>query len=208
METTSPAPQVEWAVAQRPLPGESVSGDRHAAMTHRRGMTLAVIDGIGHGPEAARAAELATDTLNLQPGNSPLAHLGSCHAALAGSRGVVMTLAEFNLQEQTLTLCGVGNVDATLCRAAPTAGTPARESALLRGGVVGSQLPSAYASVMQVHPGDLLIMASDGVRTDYGRDLAWRSQLQHLADQLIEKNFKGTDDALVLVARVREQNHE
>ncbi len=208
METASTLQRIEWAVAHRPIPGESVSGDRHVALTHRRGVTLAVIDGVGHGPDAAKAADLAVGTLRLQPERSPLAHLNCCHLALAESRGAVMTLAEFNLREQTLTLCGVGNVEAVLYRAAPPAGTPPQERALLRGGVVGAQLPEPYASVMPVHPGDVLMMASDGLRPDFPRELAWLSHLQHLADDLLEKNFRGHDDALVLVARFRSQDDE
>ena len=93
MEIASSLQQIEWAVAQRALPGESVSGDRHVVLPHRRGVTLAVIDGIGHGPEAAKAAELAADTLRLMPDNNLLVHLNCCHLALANTRGVVMTLA-------------------------------------------------------------------------------------------------------------------
>src|SRR5205823_4595645 len=116
MEIASSLQQVEWAVAQRALPGESVSGDRHVVLPHRRGVTLAVIDGLGHGTEAAKAAELAAATLRRMPENNLLAHLNCCHLALTNSRGVVMTLAEFNLRDHTLTLCGVGNVEATLFR--------------------------------------------------------------------------------------------
>lgn len=208
MEISSPLQRIEWAVAQRALPGQNVSGDRHVALSHPRGVTLAVIDGIGHGPEAAKAAELAVDTLRLFPENSPLAQLNCCHLALGSSRGVVMTLAEFNLRDQSLTLCGIGNVEATLFRANPGPGTPARESALLRGGVVGGQLPAPHASVIPVGAGDILVMASDGLRADFARELPARSQLQHLADHLLEKTFKGTDDALVLVARFREATDE
>lgn len=208
MEINSPLQRIEWAVAHRTLSGQTVSGDRHAVLPHRRGVTLAVIDGIGHGPEAAKAAALAVDTLRLFPENSPLAQLNCCHLALANSRGVVMTLAEFNLRDQTLTLCGVGNVEATLFRATPGTDAPAREEALLRGGVVGGQLPAPHASSFPVDAGDILVMASDGLRQDFTRELPARGNLQHLADHLLEKNLKGTDDALVLVARFKEQADE
>lgn len=208
MEITSSLPQFDWAVAQRALPGESVSGDRHVVLPHRRGVTLAVIDGIGHGPEAAKAADLAAETLRLLPDSNLLVHLNCCHLALAHSRGAVMTLAEFNLRDRTLTLCGVGNVQATLFRSASGPGIPAQECALLRAGIVGSQLPAPYASIIPVQPGDTLVMISDGVRADYSRELPWLSHLQHLADGLLEKNFKGNDDALVLLARFKDPSDE
>jgi negative regulator of sigma-B (phosphoserine phosphatase) len=208
MEIASPLQRIDWAVAQRALPGEDVSGDRHLILAHQRGLMLAVIDGCGHGPEAAKAAEIAADTLRLMPESDLLFHLHRCHRALAGSRGVVMTLAEFNTGNGTLNLCGVGNVEATLFHAAPAAGEPPEESALLRGGVVGAQLPEPFASVIRVQPGDVLIMASDGLRPDFTRDVVLRNPPQRLADHILDKNFKGSDDALVLVARFREQDDE
>jgi negative regulator of sigma-B (phosphoserine phosphatase) len=204
MVTANPLPQIDWAVAQRALPGESVSGDRHVVLTHRRGVMLAVIDGCGHGPEAAKAADLAAHTLRLMPESEVLFHLNRCHLSLTQSRGAVMTLAEFNIGAGTLTLCGVGNVEATLFRAAPRQGVPAEESALLRGGVVGAQLPEPYATIIPVQTADVLVMASDGVRPDFVREQALRTPPQRLADLILEKNFKGNDDALVLVARFRE----
>jgi serine phosphatase RsbU (regulator of sigma subunit) len=208
METASSTDRLEWAVAQRPLPGQTVSGDRHVVLPHRRGVTLGVIDGVGHGPEAAKAAELAANTLRLVPESNLLTHLHRCHLALAKSRGAVMTLVEFNVRDLTLTLCGVGNVEAVVIHVATGQGTPAQESALLRGGVVGDQLPAPHASVVPLRPGDLLVMSSDGVRTDFSREIPWRSSLQHLADHMLEKYAKDTDDALVLLARLREQTDE
>ena len=154
MEIASTLHRIEWGVASRPLTGESVSGDVHVILPHRRGVLLAAIDGCGHGPEAARAAELAALTLRSMPESSVLFHLNRCHVALANTRGVVMTLADLNIRDQTLTLCGVGNVECTLFRAGAPAGSPVAETALLRGGVVGGQMPEPYASVIPVHPGD------------------------------------------------------
>lgn len=190
------------------MPGESLSGDLHVVLPHRHGVMLAAIDGCGHGPEAARAAEMAAASLRQKPESTVISHLNRCHLALDGSRGAVMTLADFNHRDQTLTLCGVGNVETTLFRAAASGGTPPQETALLRGGVVGAQLPEPYASVIPVYPGDVLVMATDGVRTDFGQELALRSQPQRLADHLLEKHYKGNDDALVLVVRFRESEDE
>lgn len=201
METASSPLPLDWGCASRPAPGESVSGDAHVVEPHGRGVLLAVIDGCGHGPEAAHAAKVAATTLRAVPESPADFHLNRCHTALADTRGVVMTLADYNRRQQTLTLCGIGNVEATVFRAAPAAGAPAAESALLRGGVLGAQLPSPYASTVPVHAGDTLVMVSDGVRATFDRDQALLLPVQRLADLILDKNFKGADDALVLVAR-------
>jgi hypothetical protein len=52
-----------------------------------------------------------------------------------------------------------------------------------------------------VGAGDMLLFATDGVRTDFTVPFLPTGSPQHLADRLLESNAKGTDDALVLVAR-------
>lgn len=208
MDLAKAQPPLDWAVAQKSIPGQNVSGDAHVVLPHRDGVLLAVIDGSGHGPEAAEAAHLAVATLREEPASPVQLHLHRCHVSMAHSRGAVMTLADFNAKQKTLTLCGVGNVEATLFHAHPAPGAPAQESALLRGGVVGAQLPEPYASTLPVFAGDVLVMASDGIRLDLTRDQALRLLPQRLADWLLERNFKGTDDALALVVRFRDHENE
>jgi serine/threonine protein phosphatase PrpC len=117
-----------------------------------------------------------------------------------------MTLVTLDAADGTITWCGVGNVEARLFRHHDNGGV-SPESALLRGGTVGSRLPVLYASVIPVNPGDVLIMVSDGIRPDYEHDVPFRSPPQRIADHILQKYYKGTDDALVLVARINETNH-
>lgn len=208
MNLASPSLPVEWAVAEQAAPQESVSGDAHLMLPHSQGLLLAVIDGSGHGPEAAHATKLAVDVLREAPEQSVIAHLHRCHEALAGSRGVVMTLADYHQQDRTLTLCGVGNVEATLFRAHPAQGSARQEAALLRGGVVGDHLPAPMATLVPVHPGDVLVMATDGVRTDFTADAVLRCPPRQSAGLLLRKHVRGNDDALVLVVRFPDFRHE
>jgi hypothetical protein len=173
-----------------------VSGDLHLVQAYDRGALLAVVDGIGHGPEATRAAELAVNALRQRPGDSVLALIKRCHIALQQTRGVVLTVASFNKPDRTVTWGGVGNVEGLLVHS-----DSVQEHALLRGGTVGASLPPLYAGVIPVHRGDLLILASDGIRSEYDRDLPIKGSPQWIADHVLGKYFKGTDDACVLVAR-------
>ncbi len=50
-------PLVEYAVAKFVLPGQCESGDHHLVCCNPSGILIAAIDGIGHGEEAAYAAE-------------------------------------------------------------------------------------------------------------------------------------------------------
>ncbi len=208
MDLASPSLPLEWGAAEQAAPRESVTADAHLLLPTSTGLLLAVIDGLGHGPEAAHATQLALAALRAAPEQSVIAHLRRCHAALTDSRGVVMTLADYNQQEGTLTCCGVGNVEAVLFRARPAAGGAQQESAMLRGGVVGSHLPEPFATIMPVHAGDVLVMASDGLRHDFSRDTVLRSPPRQSAGALLRKHARGTDDAVVLVVRFPEPRHE
>lgn len=198
---------IDWAVAQRALPGEEVSGDLSLVQPHENGALLAVVDGVGHGPEATQAATIALEQLRRHPQQSVHSLFSRCHAALNQTRGAVMTLASYHAIDRTITWCGIGNVEGLLFRAGLPAGAAPTERALLRGGLLGEQLPLFYASVVPVHEDDLLILASDGLRVDFELDVPFRLPPQRIADHILTKHFKGNDDALVLVARFLGPGH-
>jgi serine phosphatase RsbU (regulator of sigma subunit) len=197
---------IEWAVSQRALPGQSVSGDLHLVEPHAGGVLLAVVDGIGHGPEATYAADIAVAIMRDRPQDSVHSLVNRCHAALSRTRGVVLTLVSLDAADHTITWCGVGNVEGLLLRADPRA-QPPHESVLLRGGLVGAQLPVLYANVVPINRGDLLVLASDGIRPDFEQDVIVKSPPQRIADHILQKYFKGTDDALVLAVRYLGSSH-
>ncbi len=49
---------MEWGVAALSRGGETVSGDQYLVVPIADGVLMAVVDGVGHGLEAALAAEL------------------------------------------------------------------------------------------------------------------------------------------------------
>ncbi len=191
---------IEWGVAAMPFPGQSVCGDRHVVARHPAGVLVGVVDGLGHGPGAAAAAAIAVATLEGAAAVPVASLVQRCHLALEPTRGVVMTLASINAQEGTLTWLGVGNIEGTLFRAARTA-SPPQESVSLRGGVVGYQMPPLRPQVVPVGLGDVLVFVTDGIRSGFSRDIGLSGPPQRMADELLARHARGTDDALVLVVR-------
>ncbi|HEU5260417.1 MAG TPA: SpoIIE family protein phosphatase [Gemmatimonadales bacterium] len=189
---------IEWGVAALAIAGERESGDLHLVKAVGRGVLVSVVDGLGHGAEAAAAARTAVATLNRHADDALLPLLRRCHTALHGTRGVVMSLALFEAPRGSLTWLGVGNVEGLLLHADPAA----RPTSLVtRGGIVGSALPPSRAEVVAVAPGDTLIFATDGIQDGFAREVSADASPQQLADQILARYTKGTDDALVLVAR-------
>jgi negative regulator of sigma-B (phosphoserine phosphatase) len=194
-------PVITWGVATRALAGEQESGDLHLVKQVGRGVLVAAVDGLGHGAEAAAAARAAVAALDRYAEESLLPLVRRCHEALVGSRGVVMSLAYFGGVQPSLTWLGVGNVEGVVVYAAPHR-RPARASLVTRGGIIGgAELPQLRTNAVPVAPGDLLIFATDGIRDGFSEGLPADATPQELADDILARFGKGTDDALVLVAR-------
>jgi hypothetical protein len=191
---------VDWAVATLALEGEHESGDLHVVTPFNGGALVAAIDGLGHGPEAAVAARSAADALERHSGEPVSELFERCHESLRGTRGAVITVASFDGGKGTMSWAGVGNIEGTLLRAEPGEGR-ARESVMLVGGVPGHQLPTLRPNELPVSPGDMLLLATDGVRGGYLDLLHEYDEPEAAAGQIFEQFGKGTDDALVLVAR-------
>src|SRR6266403_2062372 len=188
---------IEWGVASRALPGEALSGDLHFVKQVATGAVVAVVDGLGHGAEAATAARAAVTALDRHAAESPVPLVERCHRALQGTRGVVMSVAVFGRSDRSMTWLGVGNVEGLLLYGDGAA----RAGLVTRGGIVGSELPRLHPVVLPIAPGDTLIFATDGIREGFADGLSLEASPQQLADQILARHGKGTDDALVLVAR-------
>jgi negative regulator of sigma-B (phosphoserine phosphatase) len=190
---------VEWAWAGAPVEGHR-SGDAHVVAQFPGGVLVAAIDGLGHGPEAADAADEAVRVLR-EFAADPLPRLiDRCHERLRKTRGVVLCVASFDARASTMTWASVGNVEALLLRRDPAA-RPPRESVSARGGVVGYQLPPVRPVTLSVSAGDLLVLATDGIRSAFVGDLVVTATPSGLARTIFERHARGSDDALVLVAR-------
>ena len=166
-------------------------------------MLLAAVDGLGHGCEAAAAAEAAIQVLRRYAHEPVLGLVNRCHEALRGTRGVVMSLAQYEAREGTVTWTGVGNVEGMVLRPQAVNGAvPTR--LLLRRGVVGARLPPLHVSTFPVQPRDLLILTTDGIAGDFDRGLDPGSPLQALAEGILARHGRTNDDALILIARIVE----
>ena len=185
---------VEWTVATRSLGSES--GDQYlVSRTEDGGVLVAVVDGLGHGPEAASAAKTAIAVLEAGPERELGARFLRCHERLRDTRGVVLSLGLF--ATGSLTWLGVGNVDGVLLRS----GLSTPQQLLVRSGVVGRRLPSLELSRLTVARGDTLILATDGIDQGFAGDPGIALAAPPTAERILADHGKETDDALVLVVR-------
>jgi negative regulator of sigma-B (phosphoserine phosphatase) len=192
---------IEYGLAKHAHVGGGESGDLHMVCCNQNGVLIAVIDGIGHGEEAAEAAKSAAALLRSSADEPVISLVEQCHEKLKGTRGAVLSLAFISPEQKMMTWLGVGNVQGVLVRADAKNGNM-QEPLLLRAGVVGSKLPSLQASVLPVAQGDTIVFATDGIQTDFSTNLSARENPQRAADRILNLYRSRTDDALVLVARL------
>lgn len=201
-DTAAIAGLIEYAAAFNTIPGEVDCGDRYLVTPTPAGTLVAVVDGLGHGEQAAEASEVAIATLRRHAEESVVGLIRRCHDAMKHTRGAVMSLASFSARDQTVTWLSVGNVGGVLLHQNCVGGAPC-ETILMRGGVVGFSLPALQTAVVRIKPRDVLIFATDGIRCGFELGLSLNVPLQEIANSIRVHHNKGTDDALVLVARYR-----
>jgi hypothetical protein len=72
---------------------------------------------------------------------------------------------------------------------------------MLRPGVAGDRLPSLRPATLKIHRGDLLLLATDGLREGFADAFDPRGSVQDIADRLLSEYHRPQDDGLLLVAR-------
>jgi negative regulator of sigma-B (phosphoserine phosphatase) len=192
---------LEVGCAGAAIAGEERSGDLAVFAPYDGGALVAVIDGLGHGGEAADAAAAAAEVLRAHADWEPQRLLEHCHERLRGTRGAVMTFAWFDLAERRMRWAGVGNVEARLLRATDTRGSRHAGPVVL-GGVVGFQIPRAMrTSTIALEPGDAAVFATDGITADFSAVLDPVLTPKVQAEKVLREHGKGSDDALAVVVR-------
>jgi negative regulator of sigma-B (phosphoserine phosphatase) len=194
---------LEWAVCASAYPGEQRSGDGFLVQETGAGALVAVVDGLGHGEEAADVAERAVASLRETAERSPTTCLTACHAALRGSRGAALTLAMLDPGGGRLVWVAVGNVEAAVIRRGRDGIRASRWTVPLRGGVVGDRLPPLRESTAPLETGDILVSATDGLAPAFLDGVDPSMQAPALARALHAAYARADDDALVLVVRCR-----
>ncbi|MBV9423067.1 MAG: SpoIIE family protein phosphatase [Solirubrobacterales bacterium] len=191
---------VDWGIATRCRRGEVASGDVGVVTVQHDGALVAVIDGLGHGSEAARAARRAAEVVRTRPTQDLVSLIQRCHAALRGTRGAAISLAFVSPPNNEITWLGVGNVEGRVLSADRTVTRPKGSLALGRG-VPGHELPAVRAATLDMRPGDILVLATDGIAATFADSLDTSGSSQAISERILAGHWKRRDDALVVAVR-------
>lgn len=188
---------VEIGGVLTPIAGEEECGDGWAVRCDAHGAALLAADGLGHGPEAARAAAAAIGALEAAEGAGAGQLMQAAHDALRPTRGAALATARIDFEAAELRFAGVGNIAGCVIDGG-------RRALVSHNGIVGHNMRKVQEFVMPFPPGAVCIMHSDGVQTQWDLDkypgLAGRSPA--LVAAILMRDFiRGRDDAMVLVVR-------
>jgi serine/threonine protein phosphatase PrpC len=167
------------------------------------GFTLtALIDGLGHGQFANRAALTARQYI-VNHFDQPLeAIFRGVGRACRATRGVVLALARFDWATETikLTFASVGNIEARVF------GNPAPTNFIVRRGVIGLNAPNPVVTEHCWGPDWVLVLFTDGLQSRWHwndfPELA-EAPAPHAAQRLLQALARDNDDATVIVVRKR-----
>jgi negative regulator of sigma-B (phosphoserine phosphatase) len=191
---------VEWAVARRCRAGEASCGDLAVVTAVPDGVLVAGIDGLGHGAEAARASQKAAQVMRERPSSDLELLVRRCHVALQGTRGAAISLAFLCPSRHGMTWLGVGNVEGRVLGSDPSATRP-KGSLALRSGVPGHELPAVQATTLALRPGDVLVLATDGIQRAFADSLDVSGSTRAISERILARYWKPPDDALVVAVR-------
>ncbi len=181
-----------------PQKGEEVAGDGWLLEPSGDYRTVLVVDGLGHGPNAARAARAATEAFAAHPSATPAALMQICHGALAATRGAAGAAARVTASRKEGTFAGIGNI---ACR---VESTDQRRQLVSHSGTLGHVMRRVQEFAFSFPAGALLILHSDGLAshwasTDYPGLATKHAGL--IAGVLYRDHDRGRDDVTVVVLK-------
>ncbi|MFC8664352.1 SpoIIE family protein phosphatase [Streptomyces sp. NPDC057199] len=141
-----------------PFAGGEFSGDAWAWVRSGHRTTLMLADGLGHGPDAARASSAAVEALRRSGHLPPAEVLRYLDAELRPTRGAAVAVAQLDTETGQLTFSGIGNIGARL-----RTGEGWRPL-LSRPGIVGAHRPTTIPEHRATWGAEcLLVLHSDGL---------------------------------------------
>ena len=185
-----------WGALTLPKPGEDVCGDAYCVRADRAGRTILMADGLGHGVQAAHAADEAVRLFRRHETASPGAIVEALHAGLRPTRGAAVAVARLDLARGVVVFAGVGNV----ASAAITGGQIRRM--VSHNGTAGHQARRIQEFEYPFTPESLLIMHSDGLASSWSLDRYPGLASTHptLIAAVLYRDFtRARDDVTVLV---------
>ena len=183
-----------------PMKGEEYCGDGWSYSLSRNLVRICVVDGLGHGLAASRAASVALSTFAENPLISTEERMQCMHSALRTTRGAAVALIDIDLERQIISFMGVGNI------AGQVIDGETRRHFVSQPGTVGLEIFRTQEFQYPWTRQSVILLHSDGItsrfRTDEYRGLI--SRHPSVISGVLYRDFqRGRDDVTVIAGRQR-----
>jgi anti-sigma regulatory factor (Ser/Thr protein kinase) len=181
-------------------PGETVSGDGNTYKATPDYFKLLVVDGLGHGVEANRAASEACAAFTLCTDHDPVEIIRFIHNSIKQTRGAVGTVVVYDIKNRIWKIVGVGNISTRMVSYVDT------KNFISYNGIIGHNIPTTMTS-QDISSTELqqIVLCSDGLKTKWDRHAypgINKYDLSVLAAALYKDYAGKTDDMSVVVGKV------
>lgn len=209
----APVAALQIGAIRLPAPHETVCGDAWAAAMQGGQTTVLMADGLGHGPEAAKASQAAIDAFAAAPGADLRDTVQGVHRALQTTRGAAMCVLRVDTfgavggaggsteAGATVSYSGAGNIVGRVLSGVFD------KSLVTQHGTAGLQIRKPEITSLELPAHALVVLHSDGIETRWGVERI-RPLLQRdptlVAAVLLRDHTRHRDDATVVVIRQKE----
>lgn len=191
-----------WGAISRPAPHEIRCGDAWRAAERDGEFTLMVVDGLGHGREAADAADEAVDVFDRDPFAPLPTMLQNAGTRMQGTRGGAIAAARVDGPSRTVKFVGVGNIAGHLRSRDDDKG---RRGLVSHNGIVGGAVRKIQEFEYDCPVEGLLVLHSDGLQSRWSLEPYVGLPSRHpavIASVLYRDFTRGRDDVTVAVVRL------
>ncbi len=181
-----------------PVFGEQACGDAWAMKAGRDSTSFMLADGLGHGPDAAIAANLAVALFEKYAPRSPEALLALIHTGLHSTRGAAVSVVEVGFNEQIVRYAGVGNLSGLIISGETT------RQMVSNNGTAGLEARTIHVFTYPWPKDALLILHSDGIATHWSLADYPGLAMKHpalIAGVLFRDHQRLRDDSTVVVVK-------
>ncbi len=186
---------LKYSIMSRPKPGEIKNGDTFFIKQLPQFSFFCVIDALGHGEQADTTANIALDCIKVYY-HLPLPEIFlKCHEHLNHTRGIAMSICKIYTRENKTEYAGMGDVKLQVF------GAPESFRIFNHNGTVGMNMEPIKLQTYKYFSGSTYIMYTDGIGEFDLKQDTLRLNPQTIANVIMEKNARSSDDATVLVAR-------
>ena len=186
---------LRYAAATRALPGESANGDRWLVAERDGALTVLVVDGLGHGEDAAAAAEAAVAAARERAELGPVELIQLCDRPLRGTRGA--GASAMRIEDDRAVFAGIGNVEGRIVQG----GLPDKRWSPDRG-VLGRGIREPHLIGFPLSGEWTVLLHTDGVTARFEfSEVSHDLSADAMAEDVLARWGRQTDDATVVVVR-------